>query len=64
MARLLLKAGADKDLQDCEGRTALVLAAENDHLEIALLLLEARADEDLQACRGHQPRLKCRGLND
>eukprot|EP00439_Symbiodinium_sp_Y106_P036611 s763_g4.t1 len=47
IARLLLEAGADKDKQDREGHTALMLAAESGHAEIVRLLLEAGAHKDL-----------------
>ena len=47
MARLLLEAGADKDLQDSRGNTAFMLAAKNGHVKVARLLLEAGADKDL-----------------
>ena len=48
IAQLLLEAGADKDLQDHDGYTALMLAAGIGHVKIAQLLLEAGADKDLQ----------------
>ena len=46
MARLLVEAGADKDLPGQFGYTALMLAAETGHEEMARLLLEAGADID------------------
>ena len=45
-ARLLLEAGGDQDFCDCHGMTALMLAADKGHLEVARLLLEAGADKD------------------
>eukprot|EP00913_Durusdinium_trenchii_P009906 g9298.t1 len=44
-ARLLLDAGAEKDLKDSGGGTALTAAAMNGHVEVALLLLDAGADQ-------------------
>ena len=52
IVRLLLEAGADKNLQDGNGRTALILASEWDHVEIVCLLLEAGADVNLQNGNG------------
>ena len=47
--RLLLEAGAKQDqLQNYSDNTALMLAAENGHVEIARLLLDAGADKNLQ----------------
>ncbi|CAK9116812.1 unnamed protein product [Durusdinium trenchii] len=48
VARLLLNAGADKDLQDKKGSTALILAAQQGHAEAARLLLQAGADKALE----------------
>ena len=42
--RLLLEAGADKDVQDMNGRTALMEASLANYAETVRLLLEARAD--------------------
>ena len=47
VARLLLEAGANKDLATNDGSTALMLASENGHLEVVRLLLESGADKDL-----------------
>ena len=47
IARLLLEAGADKDLADNSGETALMLSSVLGHAEIARLLLEAGAGKDL-----------------
>ena len=38
-ARMLVEAGADKNAEDHEGKPALMLAAENGHMEIVRLLL-------------------------
>ena len=47
-ARLLLKAGADKDMRiPCSGQTALMLAAEEGQVDVVRLLLEAGADKDV-----------------
>ena len=46
VARLLLKAGADKDLKAKSGETALMLACRKGHLEIARLLVEEGAGLD------------------
>ena len=48
VAQLLLEAGADKDLQDCKGNSALTLAAKNGHVEIERLLVDAGVGRDLQ----------------
>ena len=53
MARLLVEAGADKDLPGQFGYTALMLAAETGHEEMARLLLEAGADIDLREKFGY-----------
>ena len=47
VARMLLEAGADKDMQDVDEDTALICAARNGHLETVQLLLEAGAHKDL-----------------
>ncbi|CAK9116672.1 unnamed protein product [Durusdinium trenchii] len=53
VARLLLDASADKDVNDeGDGLTALMLAAANGHVEVARLLLNAGADKDLQDKKG------------
>ncbi|CDQ94396.1 unnamed protein product [Oncorhynchus mykiss] len=41
MVRLLLRCGADTNIQDCQGATALVCACERGHTHIARLLLQA-----------------------
>ena len=61
---LLLQAGAEKDLQDRIGKTALQGAATLGHTKIVQLLLQAGADKDMRdqsgktalmeaACNGH-----------
>jgi ankyrin repeat protein len=45
--RALIEAGADLDLQDPDGATALVIAIINAHYEFANMLLAAGADPDL-----------------
>ena len=52
IARLLLDAGAGKDVRGYNGYTALMFAAENGKVEIAQLLLDACADKNLQARAG------------
>ena len=52
IVRLLLDAGADKNLLDCDGFTALMLASDRGHHEVVRLLLEAGADEGLTNCFG------------
>ena len=42
VANLLLEAGADKDCRDEAGRTALMLAFQSGHSEVARLLWSAR----------------------
>ena len=46
VARLLLRAGANKDLAHRDGRTPLMCASEKGHLQIARLLLEAGAEKN------------------
>eukprot|EP00972_Heterocapsa_arctica_P044157 6518149-Heterocapsa_arctica.AAC.1 len=46
MVRLLCGAGADKDKARPDGATALYIASQNGHLEVARLLCEAGADMD------------------
>ena len=48
VARLLLEAGAENELQNRDGYTALRLTAQNGHVEMARLLLDAGADKDFQ----------------
>ena len=45
--RLLLRAGANKDLENREGNTALIYACLRGHMEIVRMLLEAGADTEL-----------------
>ena len=45
IVRSLLEAGADKDLTDHEGNTALMLASLAGHFKIARLLLEFGVDK-------------------
>ncbi len=44
----LLKQGANVDSQDLRGRTALLAAVEENHIEVARLLIEAGADVNVQ----------------
>ena len=53
ITRLLLEAGADKDLPGHCGYTALTLAAVKGHVGITRLLLEAGADKDLPGHCGY-----------
>lgn len=46
-ALALIEQGADPDIQDPDGNTALLIALANDHFDIAALLLEAGADPDV-----------------
>ena len=46
VVRLLLEAGAQKDIVMQDGATALHLAAQNGHLDVVRLLLEAGAHKD------------------
>ena len=49
VADFLLKAGVDKDAQDADGATALMVASSQGHVEIVRLLLEAGADHEVRA---------------
>mgnify|MGYP001794125623 CR=1 FL=1 len=40
MVRLLMEAGSDVNIQDFDGSTALMCAAEHDQLEVVTLLLQ------------------------
>ena len=51
-AQSLLQAGANKDLPDDYGNTALMFAVMGGHREIARLLLEAGANKDMQGQHG------------
>ena len=55
VAQLLLEAGADKDLHNEYGSTALIHAARNGQLEIARLLVQAGAVKDLRHKYGASP---------
>ena len=52
---LFLKAGADKDWQDPEGKTAVWIASRNDMYESLKLLIEAGADLNLCNMYGETP---------
>eukprot|EP00439_Symbiodinium_sp_Y106_P042562 s3998_g5.t1 len=52
VARMLLEAGAEKDIANHRGRTALMLASEKGDLKIASLLLEFGAAKDLASRSG------------
>ena len=52
MARMLLAKGADLDLQDNRGRTALMIAAELNHAAAVDLLLAHGADKTLKDKQG------------
>lgn len=52
ITRLLLKAGADPNLQYGEGLTALTIAAERGYIEIVRLLLDAGADKNYRSAKG------------
>ena len=43
-ARMLIDAGADLEIKDCQGKTALAHAAANGNMECITLLLDARAN--------------------
>ena len=47
-----MRAGANKDLQDCCSMTALMYAAKKGRIEIVQVLLEAAADQNLEDNRG------------
>jgi ankyrin repeat protein len=51
----MIVAGADVNLRDNRGRTALFDALEQDHLSVAKELLRAGARTDLKDCRGMTP---------
>ena len=46
VVQMLLEAGADKDMINHDGTTALHLASEHGHEEVVQMLLEAGADKD------------------
>ena len=51
VVRLLLGAGADKDVADSSGFTALISAYRAGHADIVSLLLEAGAGKEIATCR-------------
>jgi hypothetical protein len=53
--RILLEHGADPNAQDCEGKTALLNAADNSYAEQAEILLNAGADPNLADNEGRTP---------
>lgn len=60
VVRLLLAAGADPNLAEGEGITALTVAAEGGHLEVVRLLLEAGADPAYRTWEGTAAELASR----
>ena len=55
LLKLLLDAGANKDMTDLVGRTPLYLAADNGNSECVKLLLDAGANKDMAAGDGRTP---------
>ena len=53
--KILLNAGADKDVRNDEGSTSLHWASKNGHIEIVKLLLDAGADKDVVNNGGMTP---------
>lgn len=58
-ASRLLKAGANVNMQDRHGRTALLIAIEKSNSKLASLLLENDADPSLCDNRGNSPLMRC-----
>lgn len=54
-ARVLLEAGADADLGNEEGMTALLIAVMNLHFDVAAVLIEGGANPDKWDWRGRSP---------
>ncbi|MFC4335815.1 ankyrin repeat domain-containing protein [Salininema proteolyticum] len=54
-AREAVKAGADVEARDGEGRTALFTAVIEDHVDVAEVLVEHGADPDAPDSRGESP---------
>ena len=52
---LFISRGADINAQDEGGRTALFIAAENNHLEFITVLLFEIADPSIKNCKGEKP---------
>lgn len=52
MVRKLLAGGADSDIRDAQDRTALVMAAQGDELEVVEMLL-GQCDVDARDCEGN-----------
>ena len=48
MVELLLKEKADPNIQDNDGRTALMAASLNGHQQVVELLLKEKADPNIQ----------------
>lgn len=61
--RILVLLGADLDLADAGGRTALALAAANDQPELIKLLIELGADPDQRMSDGRTPLDYARAAN-
>ena len=55
VVRVLLEAGADKNVARQDGATALMAAAQNGHWEVVRVLLDAGADKNAESKTG-QPR--------
>eukprot|EP00439_Symbiodinium_sp_Y106_P023855 s1984_g2.t3 len=64
IVRLLLEAGADKDLADNDGYTPLISASSRGHVEIARLLLEAGANKDMATSDGATALMFASGRGD
>ena len=61
VARLLLDEGADLNIQDHDGFTALIVASSQGHLEIARLLLDRGATTDIQDNNGRTALVRATG---
>jgi ankyrin repeat protein len=55
IARMLIDAGADLNIQDNDGRTALHWCAVMNHPEIARMLIDAGADKTIRDNIGRLP---------
>jgi ankyrin repeat protein len=59
LTRIFVDSGADMNIQDVDGRTALIYACKNNNIEIAKILLSKGANTNIQDCDGKNALMHC-----